>query len=72
MSTCTNCDAVISPGSTTCTSCGAPQRRQVCDNCGATLKSGAKFCGQRGSKRWKGPMQKQEVRKKMIYILFFS
>ena len=63
MSTCTNCDAVISPGSTTCTSCGAPQRRQVCDNCGATLKSGAKSCGQCGSKRWKGPMQKQEVRK---------
>ena len=60
MSTCTNCDAVISPGSTTCTSCGAPQRRQVCDNCGATLKSGAKSCGQCGSKRWKGPMQKQE------------
>ena len=67
MSTCANCDTVISPGSTTCTSCGAPQRRQVidgfCDDCGATLKSGAKFCGQCGSKRWKGPMQKQEVRK---------
>ena len=46
VNTCTSCGAIISTGSTTCASCGAPQRRQVsgggggfCGSCGTTLIS---------------------------------
>ena len=46
VNTCTSCGAIISTGSTTCASCGAPQRRQVsgggggfCGSCGTALIS---------------------------------
>ena len=46
VNTCTSCGAIISTGSTTCASCGAPQRRQVsgggggfCGSCGTVLIS---------------------------------
>ena len=46
VNTCTSCGAIISTGSTTCASCGAPQRRQVsgggggfCSSCGTALIS---------------------------------
>ena len=44
VNTCTSCGAIISTGSTTCASCGAPQRRQAggggfCGSCGTTLAS---------------------------------
>ena len=44
VNTCTSCGAIISTGSTTCASCGAPQRRQVggggfCGSCGTALVS---------------------------------
>ena len=45
VNTCTSCGAIISTGSVTCASCGAPQRRQVsggggfCGSCGTTLIS---------------------------------
>ena len=46
VNTCTSCNAIISTGSTTCASCGAPQRRQVsgggggfCGSCGTALIS---------------------------------
>ena len=46
VNTCTSCGAIISTGSTTCASCGAPQRRQVsgggggfCGSCGTALTS---------------------------------
>jgi len=46
VNTCTSCGAIISTGSTTCASCGAPQRRQVsgggggfCGSCGTVLVS---------------------------------
>ena len=46
VNTCTSCGAIISTGSATCASCGAPQRRQVsgggggfCGSCGTALIS---------------------------------
>ena len=46
VNTCTSCGAIISTGSITCASCGAPQRRQVsgggggfCGSCGTVLIS---------------------------------
>ena len=46
VNTCPSCGAIISTGSTTCASCGAPQRRQVsgggggfCGSCGTALIS---------------------------------
>ena len=46
VNTCTSCGAIISTGSVTCASCGAPQRRQVsgggggfCGSCGTALIS---------------------------------
>ena len=46
VNTCISCGAIISTGSTTCASCGAPQRRQVsgggggfCGSCGTVLIS---------------------------------
>jgi len=45
VNTCTSCGAIISTGSTTCASCGAPQRRQgggasgFCGSCGTALAS---------------------------------
>ena len=44
VNTCTSCGAIISTGSTTCASCGAPQRMQAggggfCGSCGTTLTS---------------------------------
>ena len=44
VNTCTSCGAIISTGSVTCSSCGAPQRRQVggggfCGSCGTALVS---------------------------------
>ena len=44
VNTCTSCGAIISTGSVTCSSCGAPQRRQVggggfCGSCGTALAS---------------------------------
>jgi len=44
VNTCTSCGAIISTGSTTCASCGAPQRRQTggggfCGSCGTALVS---------------------------------
>ena len=46
VNTCTSCGAIISTGSTTCASCGAPQIRQVsgggggfCGSCGTALIS---------------------------------
>ena len=46
VNTCTSCGAIISTGSITCASCGAPQRRQVsgggggfCGSCGTALIS---------------------------------
>ena len=46
VNTCISCGAIISTGSTTCASCGAPQRRQVsgggggfCSSCGTALIS---------------------------------
>ena len=46
VNSCTSCGAIISTGSTTCASCGAPQRRQVsgggggfCGSCGTALIS---------------------------------
>ena len=46
VNTCTSCGAIISTGSVTCASCGAPQRRQVsgggggfCGSCGTALTS---------------------------------
>ena len=41
VNTCTSCGAIISTGSTTCASCGAPQRGQV--------SSGGGFCGSCGT-----------------------
>ena len=41
VNTCTSCGAIISTGSTTCASCGSPQRRQV--------SSGGGFCGSCGT-----------------------
>ena len=41
VNTCTSCNAIISTGSTTCASCGSPQRRQV--------SSGGGFCGSCGT-----------------------
>ena len=44
VNTCTSCGAIISTGSTTCASCGAPQRMQAggggfCGSCGTALTS---------------------------------
>ena len=44
VNTCTSCGAIISTGSVTCASCGAPQRRQsggggFCGSCGTALIS---------------------------------
>ena len=44
VNTCTSCGAIISTGSATCASCGAPQRRQggsggFCGSCGTALAS---------------------------------
>ena len=44
VNTCTSCGAIISTGSVTCASCGAPQRRQsggggFCGSCGTALTS---------------------------------
>ena len=44
VNTCTSCGAIISTGSTTCASCGAPQRMQAggggfCGSCGTALIS---------------------------------
>ena len=51
VNTCTSCGAIISTGSTTCASCGAPQRRQVsgggggfCGSCGTALISNNAPC----------------------------
>ena len=47
-STCTNCGAIISSGSTVCASCGAPQRQTssggFCGSCGTQLASKYSSC----------------------------